>query len=652
MSSKKFKAPVITLIILTGINLLNYIDRNIFSALLPAIKADLHFSDTELGILGSGFIIAYILIAPLFGWLGDRFERTNIMSSGVAVWSIATAFSGMTRSFVGQLTTRIVVGVGESSYTVLSPGFLSDLFPKTARGRILAVYSGAISIGSALGFLIGGALEPQFGWQKSFFIVGIPGIIFAFLILNVQNPVRGSQDSDSEIKKPREAHKNFFATSKELFSTGGFVCAVLGYAAYTFVLGGLAFWMPSFIIRYYGVSLMKANLVFGSITVIGGFCGTLAGGFLSDRWEKKGGNGYFKLSGTAMIVAIPIFWMCIHAQDFNSFCKILFFLEFALFICLSPIDTALLSYVRPEIRGMAIAWEVFVIHFLGDGISRTLMGSVSDSTGLMSAMLICPWVLGLAVIIWFYGIIFYWHPALWRPNQFRLPLLQSHRGFTESGKFKENTMAAFENSRKENFKMTELDVRLSEDGEVVVIHDKNLKRLIQVHRKVLKTSAAELKALVGAPSLKEVLVSDAVTNFINIEVKAYDFKYHKLVREVLRIVDELKCEDRVMISSFNPFVMRMVKRLNPGVLRGYLVMHMGWKFFLPGHIFYSWLANPHTLNIEQAHLNRRRCTHFNKRGIPVVAWTVNDPIRAKQLLDYGVISIISDKLSPENFQLS
>ncbi len=642
--NKKLKAPLFALVLLTFLNLLNYIDRYIFSALLPAIKSDLHFSDTQLGILGSGFIVAYIFISPLFGWLGDRFSRTRVMSMGVAVWSVATAFSGLTTSFFGQLTTRFVVGLGESSYTVVSPGFLADIFPKAKRGRIFAIYSGAISVGSALGFLIGGVLEPRVGWQKSFFVVGIPGILLAFAILLLQNPKRGAQDEVTEEKAPMPGH--FLESSRELFVNGGFVTVVLGYAAYTFVVGGLAFWMPSYIVRYFNVSLTEANLTFGGLTVAGGFVGTLLGGLLADFWERKLGNAYLKLSAVSLFFAIPLFWIILRTSDFHSFCIILFFLELALFVCLSPLDTAIVSFVRPEVRSMAMAWNLFLIHLLGDGISRVLIGSVSDSSDLSHALMICPWVLMIAAFIWILGIVYYWQPAPWTQEDLKLPLLQSHRGFAGDDKLQENTMAAFENSVKQNFQMIELDVRLSKDGEVVVFHDQNLKRLLKVPKKVLKTSAEDLKKLVGAPSLREVLSSKDVTPLINIEIKSNDFKYHRLVRGVLKVIEELGCENRVIISSFNPFVIRKTAKLNPLILRAYLVGYMGWKFFVPGHLLYASLAHPHMLNVQESYLNAWRCAYFKKRKIPIVAWTVNDKARARELIRLGVSSIITDEIMP------
>jgi len=627
------RGALAALILLTSLNLLNYIDRYIFSALLPAIKSDLHFSDTQLGILGSGFIIAYLFISPVFGVLGDRFKRTKVMGVGVAVWSIATAFSGLTRSFFGQLTTRIVVGLGESSYTVVSPGFLADVFSKRSRGKVFAIYSGAISVGSALGYLLGGVLESRFGWQRAFFVVGIPGIFLSFLLFLFPEPVRGSLDSTPE-NEPQKKYQNldqkryFLKATRELFSNQAYLSIVLGYAAYTFVVGGLAFWMPSYIVRYFDVSLARANLTFGGLTVAGGFVGTLAGGFISDAWEKKYGNAYLKLAVAAMALAIPLFWLSLQAKNFDQFCLILFFLELALFICLSPLDTAVICYVRPEVRAMAMAWDVFLIHLLGDGISRTLIGSVSDTSGLSAALSICPWVLLIAALIWLFGILRYWQPAMLSKAEFSVPLLQAHRGFTDSGKLQENSIEAFASSREKKFQMAELDVRLSRAGDVVVSHD-------------------ELSHLTGDKlSLAAVLQSESLPRYLNIEIKSDDFKYHHLVREVARTIEQFGFENRVLISSFNPLVLRMMAELNPKISRAYLVEHRGWNIFLPGHIISSFLAHPHMLNIKESLLDQKTCAHFKRRGIPIVAWTVNDLTRARELLGYGVQSIITDQILP------
>lgn len=389
--------PKSILFLLFLLNLMNYADRYIFSALSPAIKKDLNLTDTELGILGSAFIVSYLCVAPLFGYLGDNGSRSRLMAFGASLWSIATSWTGFAQSFSGQLLTRLFVGAGESSYTVISPGFLSDLFPQNQRGRVFAIYSGAISIGSALGFLLGGILEAHIGWKKSFFVVGLPGLFLALLVFKIKDPVKREVQNKMGFDK-------ILKTTQELFSQKSYLLSVLGYAAYTFVVGGMSFWMPSYIVRYFDVSLEKANLSFGALTVVGGFLGTLIGGFWSDYLEKKKAHSYLKVSVFSLLLAVPIFIFLLQAQTYNAFCIILFFLELALFVSLSPIDAAVMSIVKPEMRSLAMAWDVFLIHFLGDGISRIMIGHFSDQSDLKSAIWICPAVLALAAIVWSWAL--------------------------------------------------------------------------------------------------------------------------------------------------------------------------------------------------------------------------------------------------------
>ena len=166
MNAQNSRVRWIALIALTGINLLNYIDRYIFSALLPPIQKELGFTDTDAGILGSAFLFAYVIASPLFGYLGDRSRRPRIMAGGIAIWSAATAFSGLATTFLGQFVTRAAVGFGESAYSVIAPTTIGDYFSKKSRGKVFAIYSGAIPVGSALGYVMAGILEPAVGWQK------------------------------------------------------------------------------------------------------------------------------------------------------------------------------------------------------------------------------------------------------------------------------------------------------------------------------------------------------------------------------------------------------------------------------------------------------------------------------------------------------
>lgn len=645
--SKSGQGRWLILFALTGLNFLNYIDRSIFSALLPALKTDLGLTDTELGLLGTGFILAYLVIAPVFGYLGDRQGRLGLMALGGVIWSAATTLSGLVTSYAGQMFARVSVGVGESAYSVIAPSVIADAFSKGHRGKVFAVYSGAVPVGSALGYVLGGWLEPRIGWQKAFFVVGVPGVVLALLLLLLKVPRRGGPgETRPEVAAPAFSWRELKDVYRRLLTNGGLVLTVLGYSAYTFVVGGMAYWMPSYIVRYYDVTLEKGNVLFGAVTVVGGFVGTFLGGWWSDRMERRSGNGYLKVSALSMVVAAPLFWLALFEGDFDRFMVILFITEVALFVCISPLDAAVVNYARPADRSTAMALTIFLIHFLGDGISRALMGVVSDQNGLKAALGLMPWGLVIAGGFWFAAIVRFWHPLAWPVSALRLAKLQAHRGYRPHEGIVENTLEAFRRARLAGAEMFECDVRLSRDGEPVVVHDLDLSRLTGRHERVDELSADELRQIASIPRLSEVLRDPNVPELLNIEIKAEKWRSRgELEVAVVRVVRAENASERVMFSSFNPWVLRKLSRLAPEIPRGFLVdrAHRQGRWALWQAADWGSLARPHCLHPHHSMITEERMRRWQEeRAVPVVTWTVNEPERIRQLLGMGVVSVISD----------
>jgi len=641
------RARWITLFVLTTLNILNYIDRNIFAALVPIMKADLHFSDAQFGWLGSAFILSYTIIAPLFGYLGDRGPRTKVMSGGLLLWSGATAFTGLTTSYLGQFVTRITVGFGEAAYSVISPTVISDYFPKSVRGKTFAIYSCAIPVGSALGYVLGGALEPVFGWRHTFFVVGVPGVLLTLLLFFLPDPPRGAQEEEAgeniHVEKPGSVRESYF----KLFSNGGFLFTVLGYAAYTFVVGGLSFWMPSYIVRYFdGVTLSHGNYVFGLVTVAGGFVGTVIGGFLADRIERRSGNGYMKVAVLSMVLSVPLFVYVLSIRDFSYFAKVLFVLDVVLFMCISPLDAAVVNSVRPSLRATAMALNIFLIHALGDGISRGLMGQISDAQGLSAAMGMMPWILALAGLLWFVGMILYFQPIQWPTGALTLPRWQAHRGYRPDG-IQENTLEAFRRARSAGAEMCECDVQITRDGQIVVFHDADLRRIGGSTDLLRNLTGEEMRTRVNAPSLRDLLTDPGCPRLVNIELKSSEARgVSGLEREVVRIIREVGAADRVMFSSFNPMSLRRVAKLAPEIPRGLLVTleeDPKNKFYLK-RMLMGFLARPNLLHLDQNMIDAKTMEQWSDRHLRVAAWTVNDPRRAEELTRLGVVSLITDNL--------
>jgi len=389
------RAAVAAVAALTAINFFNYIDRFIVTALLPDIQAELSLSNTAAGALGTAFIFVYALTSPLFGWAGDRGRRTRWMGVGVAIWSVATGLAGVARSFGALFAARATVGVGEAAYGTITPALLSDYVPPNRRGGVMAIFSAAIPVGSALGYVLGGVLGARFGWRSAFFAVGFPGLLLAVAVYFMPEPERGRFDQASErvLVPLREAYR-------ELWGSRVYVWTVVGYIAYTFAIGGLAFWMPSYIRLARGLPQEEGMLLFGGITVVTGFVGTLVGGYVGDRLQDRSPNGYVLLSVVSMAIGAAASLAALLARDTTVFIVLLAVGELFIFANTGPVNALIVNTVRPGVRATASATAILLIHLLGDALSPALLGAIADSSSLERAMLVIPAVFVLAGVFW------------------------------------------------------------------------------------------------------------------------------------------------------------------------------------------------------------------------------------------------------------
>ncbi len=205
---------------------------------------------------------------------------------------------------------RASVGVGEAAYVTIAPSLLSDYFPRGQRARVMAIFFCAIPVGSALGFVVGGLIDVHYGWRAAFFVAGVPGLILAVLCLGLRDPPRGSQDPGTAAG-PSKRTAQPSAHYLDLLRNKPYALTILGYAAYTFALGGLAFWMPAFLERVRGIPRSEATVSFGAIVVVTGFVGTFAGGWLGDYCARYSKQAYLWISAAATAIAAPCAWIAL-----------------------------------------------------------------------------------------------------------------------------------------------------------------------------------------------------------------------------------------------------------------------------------------------------------------------------------------------------
>jgi MFS family permease len=395
-----------TLIVLTGVNLLNYIDRYVVPPVFESLKrSDMHPSDAQLGLLMSVFLFVYTIAAPLFGWLGDTRRRPRALAAGVALWSAATALGGFAWNYLSLLVSRGIVGIGEAAYGTIGPSLLADYFPPRTRGRAFAVFYMAIPVGAALGFMIGGFVDHHWGWRRVFFVAGIPGLLLAALVARLREPRRGASDAVSASSSEPEPLWTMRAAARTLLSNRAYALTVLGYAAYTFALGGIAAWVPSFLERVRGLPGDVATGRFGAIVVLTGLVGTFGGGWLGDRLLARTRRAYLWLSGVATLLAAPLFYLALAAPSPPVYWSAMVGAELLMFASTGPINTVIIGVVPSGIRASAMALSVFSIHILGDVPSPWLVGLISGGSSLQLAVLMLPVAALVGGAIWTYAAI-------------------------------------------------------------------------------------------------------------------------------------------------------------------------------------------------------------------------------------------------------
>jgi len=285
---------------LTALNGLNYLDRYVAAGTLPLILAGLAISDAQGGLLQSLFIVAYSLVCPVAGWLGDRQPRLRLAALGVFVWSAATVASGLAPTYALLLVARAVIGAGEASYSVVTPSLLSDCYPAERRARALGIFYAAIPVGSALGYILGGVVGEAYGWRATFFIAGAPGAALAFLLLLLAEPRRGALDGAASAPVSLALGDSL----RSLARRRSYVVNTAAQVIYTFAMGGLATWMPTYFVRVRGIPLASAASTFGVLLVVAGFLGTLLGGRVASGVARRWPGADFVVSGWSLTASI------------------------------------------------------------------------------------------------------------------------------------------------------------------------------------------------------------------------------------------------------------------------------------------------------------------------------------------------------------
>ncbi len=384
--TKSLPTPVagatVALVLLTILNFVNYIDRYIIFGVQEMVKKQFGVSDSQLGSIAFLFFTTYMCSAPLTGWLGDHFPRKPLIVGLALVISAVNVLTGTVHAFDSLLFRHAILGIGEASLGIYAPALLADFYPEDQRNRILTIFYTAIPVGAAIGYLLGEVVGNQYGWRMPFYVSAVPGVLIALAImLFLKEPARGASDRAA---KSAVGSGAFFGQVGKLARNARYLFASLGMAMVTFSMGGISAWMPSFLQRS-GFSPNSVGITLGAITAGCGLGGTAVGGILAQRWLRTNPNALFLVSAWSALLAVPPAVVCFFGPR-AAMLPALSVAMFLIFLGTGPLNAAIVNAVPASVRSSAIAFELLLIHALGDTPSPKLIGIVSDHSTLAKGL--------------------------------------------------------------------------------------------------------------------------------------------------------------------------------------------------------------------------------------------------------------------------
>ncbi len=368
------------LFILIVVYTFNFIDRQIVGILAVPIKADLGLTDSQLGLMGGlAFALFYTGLGIPVAMLADRFSRTWIMTIALVIWSGMTAVSGLATNFWQLFMARLGVGIGEAGGVAPAYSLISDFFPSGQRARALSIYSFGIPIGSAIGIVFGGVIASLINWRYAFFFVGIAGILVAPIFrMTIREPKRGQYDQNQDQDRGHAKAAGIRSILKTLSNKPSFWLMSVG-ASFASMMGyGVFFWLPSFFVRSFHLTLLNASLFYGTVLLIGGLAGIWMGGWMGDRFGQAKRANYARIPAVAFLLSIPFYALAIMSPNLTLAFFVLLVPTALGLVWLGPVIAAIQHLVRPEMRATASAIFLFINNLIGIGLGTYAIGALSD----------------------------------------------------------------------------------------------------------------------------------------------------------------------------------------------------------------------------------------------------------------------------------
>jgi sugar phosphate permease len=386
--------PATIFAIMFAVNAVNYLDRFLVVAVGPTLKTQFHLPDRDIGVLGSAFLLVYTLAAVPLGLLADRVSRARVVAVAVGIWSVASTATSIVRGFSGLLLTRALVGIGEAGYYPAGTALLSAYYPLAQRARIMSRWSAGQLVGLALAFALSAGLAVWLGlahaWRVAFLLTGPPGLLLALLMWRVADapPEQLAESSvyaadATEASASRSLRQSLIRGREHLARVLRIrtLWLVIGLQALYFIVATPAItFLPIYLRSGRGpfrLGSAETSLLAGAMIVLGGLCGVLLGGNLSDWLSPRARGGRILAAAVGFGLALPCYALMLLTDRLPVFVLAGTLAVLALNIQAGPLTAAVQDATPAALRASAVAVTFVCSHLLGDVWASSAVGSLS-----------------------------------------------------------------------------------------------------------------------------------------------------------------------------------------------------------------------------------------------------------------------------------
>ncbi|HEX3726404.1 MAG TPA: MFS transporter [Pirellulales bacterium] len=363
------------LAVLFAINLMNFYDRLIIGAVGEQIRKDWQLSDSDLGYLGTAFILLYAAVGVPLGRWADRGNRSRILTIGVTVWSVLTACSGMAQKFWQMVALRLTVGVGEATCAPASNSLIGDLFPPASRARAMSIFMLGLPLGNAACLLFSGTVAKQYGWQSAFFVALVPGLLCAVGAFMIQEPVRGATEAHAIGTQKRAGNPYWL-----VLSIPTMLWIIVSGALHNFNMYAIGGFLTPFVMRVHHTDVQFAGYVTMAVYGLAGIPGMILGGLWGDAILRRRRNGRMLLAACAIALSVPLLyfglsrpsgqWLAF-AVSFGLGCMMMY-------AYYATVYSTIQDVIEPSLRATAMALYFCAMYAFGGALGPTVIGSTSD----------------------------------------------------------------------------------------------------------------------------------------------------------------------------------------------------------------------------------------------------------------------------------